>query len=1802
MDYLALWVVIKYKHSTDETEMSEQRSAKRRRIAENPFVDIEAIAGSDNEEEEGSEDDSDFIVDGAIDIDEDDLLSADRTPSSGPSRLTPSVDPAIDEQYSALFGRALARGAKRSPLERGIHEGVGDVLLGRRPSTDKRTWVRIRPMKGTLSTYVGDLALAIRSDTPNRVDYWIVPRTALVKEKKATRPSQALFNPSLARAEEGEDAVQHIHSEGGTCSYHTQAACYSKQGFLLVSGPPTIALSFSGQVLPTPREFDTFSACEALDPAFLLETKSLMARNSIVRGDRVKCIAGELQNLIGVVLECDEDSLNVHFESLDIDYSVMRYEVRKYFRVGDRVIINDGGAGERKGWIIGCEETSVCVFDPKTKEELPCSWHQLRFDDTVDSYRLRNLSRSSSFQLQEQHAMRENPNHRFEKKAVLVTGNHYKGVRGIITDTTIDGYAFVSLALFNHPRKEKIKLSDLQIIVPGKDREYLVPIVSQPNSFISTLPKLPPLISLDSSSTPSSSQTPMPTTPLSGNLLDAWNPAASTPLWSLSPGIMHSSSVTQAVSVRPALELPWLSNPIFNTARVKLKLCLRNDRTRLFEMRTVNNDIVTVRDGRQTLDYPLADLDFIRPEGCTDPVVSFAQGELFGKIFRVKEFGPVETVILHPGEIKFTESFPTPTSNYSAMGKQRLSAKDARKRRLETEVEEEADERSRKKTATSASTDVYATFESRSPSKITSQNVLHPPLAAPPILADTPPNPDDGRRDSAEATGSKELEDFENAKLDLMHYLLQREYHPLVEEPCPCGRGERLVGCSECLGHNIVCKECFISKHATVPTHWARVWQKEGRFFTKCDISTLRPEGYAIPLGHNGERCPSPFDLEDDTGIILVDHNGVHQTRLHYCTCDGIPNRIEQLISAGLFPATMRLPRTAFTSTVLQQFHIHHLESKESAFDFIGSLRRLTDNFFATATSDPYEQFLKVIRFWRALMATKRLGQAHGIDKHLPQLREGNLQILCPACMQPGINTEKGWEKNLYPHLRHLHQISLTADGNFHTTRYKKNGSTDDYSLFAGRAYYGEQEDFKQYLRSLPAKDIEDKVTCAVKAVTNQNRVVDNLAETGTINIQCPHCIVLSTVDLQRGERFANTDYALARMLHLNRDLCDPSKPFLNNVDFLFSYDISCAYNINITKRFQERFPDLTPAVRRFRFVVPLVHIHNHKENCMYLYSSSYTECAGHFHGETAEFEWPEVNQLAPQTRQMNEGARQDALIGLHGDWNLKKVVNMSTLLLANLIHARKVFGVKRDQFITLTILYGDRVPMWNTRDRNARIKNKSNEIEWLLAIAKQRDSVKTDTQGAFGDLDSRAAILGLKLVNEGLIIEEKQREITQALSRLHAAGHPTARLKPSEISDSSVTQRLENTVESLRTKLRPRLTKWKEQQHEFMGSFISDLRASIQERSSLEEPEQDMLFLPSYFSKNAIDISIEVVKINALLRSEHDLRKGRAFDAIREVQQTAKSLSVMKGNTPQAVNSYSACTRAQHQVADIESKLELQISDYNTSRDALIALCGADSIEAQLFPVMTVGDTYRSPTHLRREIGSSTRQEGRMYNVGITAGVRVSMPSTLQFGPVKEPTGVAAAVKTQGTNLSSPWTKKVVKERKGKSRRVDIEEIQSSEDSLHATKLPRKDHGWIWRLGAMQDLSEKDLQEWSDESDSIQWFRAEAEMQRWQEEHEIVQAQFVRCIRAFHTMSKVWTRMSDDATASPGHQCYARKMAARYSRLEIEARGKFASAGYANKIVGMDKGLPLAEMINADREVAEKDISISNILGHQHL
>jgi len=51
------------------------------------------------------------------------------------------------------------------------------------------------------------------------------------------------------------------------------------------------------------------------------------------------------------------------------------------------------------------------------------------------------------------------------------------------------------------------------------------------------------------------------------------------------------------------------------------------------------------------------------------------------------------------------------------------------------------------------------------------------------------------------------------------------------------------------------------------------------------------------------------------------------------------------------------------------------------------------------------------MRIWRFLTATKRQGQAHGIDSLLPHRRQGNLIVHCPSCLEIHVNMEPGWER-----------------------------------------------------------------------------------------------------------------------------------------------------------------------------------------------------------------------------------------------------------------------------------------------------------------------------------------------------------------------------------------------------------------------------------------------------------------------------------------------------------------------------------------------------------------------------------------------------------------------------------------------------------------------------------------------------------------------------------------------------------------------------------------------------------------------
>jgi hypothetical protein len=130
-----------------------------------------------------------------------------------------------------------------------------------------------------------------------------------------------------------------------------------------------------------------------------------------------------------------------------------------------------------------------------------------------------------------------------------------------------------------------------------------------------------------------------------------------------------------------------------------------------------------------------------------------------------------------------------------------------------------------------------------------------------------------------------------------------------------------------------------------------------------------------------------------------------------------------------MFPATAVDPRTAATFRVLETFQMLSFTAKSSAYEYMASLRRRTDNtgldqipvmhwsfcldlpLLMLDPQDRYHEFLRMVHEWRHLRLMKRSGRGHdpsGIKG--TQLGEG--AVLCPACPQPGINLPDNWDSS----------------------------------------------------------------------------------------------------------------------------------------------------------------------------------------------------------------------------------------------------------------------------------------------------------------------------------------------------------------------------------------------------------------------------------------------------------------------------------------------------------------------------------------------------------------------------------------------------------------------------------------------------------------------------------------------------------------------------------------------------------------------------------------------------------------------
>ncbi|KAJ6579289.1 hypothetical protein B0H10DRAFT_1835952 [Mycena sp. CBHHK59/15] len=322
------------------------------------------------------------------------------------------------------------------------------------------------------------------------------------------------------------------------------------------------------------------------------------------------------------------------------------------------------------------------------------------------------------------------------------------------------------------------------------------------------------------------------------------------------------------------------------------------------------------------------------------------------------------------------------------------------------------------------------------------------------------------------------MDQFKAKQDDFLKIILSLHSSQQVNTPCSCPeKGARTVTCQDCVQAPVVCRQCWLNKHRTMPTHWALVWNATDGCFEKHDISRVMRNS-AVSLGHHGEHCPR---AELAHSFTLVDTNGIHATAIRFCRCTTARNDYQQLLQARIFPGSIKDPKTGYTFGLLEHYRQARNQGKGSAYNYVRTLQRLADPHFKNAVPDIYSNFLMVTRYHQYLDILLKRGGAHQPDTPLPgesdcpypNRAKGYLGMPCGACPERGVNMPL--EVTCPSYLRHLISLFFTIDGNFKLNLFFKRDNATDIALTDGDMYFPLQVFFNYIKKTYVVLD-EDKV------------------------------------------------------------------------------------------------------------------------------------------------------------------------------------------------------------------------------------------------------------------------------------------------------------------------------------------------------------------------------------------------------------------------------------------------------------------------------------------------------------------------------------------------------------------------------------------------------------------------------------------------------------------------------------------------------------------------------------------------------
>ncbi|KAJ7861145.1 hypothetical protein B0H14DRAFT_3620009 [Mycena olivaceomarginata] len=968
--------------------------------------------------------------------------------------------------------------------------------------------------------------------------------------------------------------------------------------------------------------------------------------------------------------------------------------------------------------------------------------------------------------------------------------------------------------------------------------------------------------------------------------------------------------------------------------------------------------------------------------------------------------------------------------------------------------------------------------------------------------------------DATGAVGGEGCEDTNRAEEPIfLKILLSLHHHAQLLTQCRCGKESRLrkVACTECMQAELLCPQCWLNKHRNMPTHWAFVWKKE-LLFEKHDFCRVMVNT-AIGLGHYGERCSK---ADPGRTFTLVDSNGIHATCLAFCRCETPDKRrghpeFQQLLQAGIFPGSIKNPKTGYTLGLLQYHRQQRSQGKGSAYNFVLVLQRMADPFFAGAVPDIYTNFLAITRFYENLLITIERGEAHGLDVALP----GEVD-------RPYPNRPKGFLGVIARRVQnggHTISQNLTLDGNFKANLFFKRDDGSDTALTDGKMYFPNQTEFEGIAKTYVVPDKDKEVPCKahIGSIRHQGQVkYGNTAVSGVVASACDHAVLGSLVDMLKGEALHSVH------LH-NASSCGTPihRPTAQKRQ-------RQSFSATTVERAITLFPEeewLHTLLASVEGQIPADHINGHGLDCQTIWQAVYFACRGHFHGETAEMLWAFLNPLGSSTRQMTGAARHDIINFVMHSWNILKVLCQAELAAAERLDALRLFELHMAVVEDLSRQHAFEVGAWS---RMSRITTKSAGGKPRVSIStSQRKSLVMTIESMLATMiaaeqeksrrndEHEAGIPVAQWIHDGMSIEREQYLVIVLCK--------TTREHPLQDTWATITK--------LRDTLNIDLKKFREHQREIYPCLkLSAL--------DVDEPELTAIQLPSYRMKHgqrprsggdASNQDSQLRDLEIKLRSSTEADSGilavRAASLALSAVKKARDLDYRGQGGDHAPHGEGRCGA----LSAAEPPGHAEEGNALTSCQVVI-----DGTAWYLQSGVTIS---RAAVASKLSTGKG-EQENEDDEPQLLAGTQTLKRSGMIPPPTKSPTN--AELYLGGFKISLPTMWRWSRQRRLMPRTAPWRYRRLNGKTQKAGKErgkkgnSKKADGWIWleSLTRGQALSDEKLAAYKKESDRVQWFRAEVEMYRWLEQYERKHAELMRVTERYRRDSVVWAGLADRCDA----------------------------------------------------------------------